>query len=385
MLSPTTIVVQVLNSTYGAAGQIGFRSQFVKSALDRLGLVNFMIARDAVRAEPGVVKVLPFGQFIPRALNAYRMCVQPSFDNRTYDTKLFEWFAGPHVAHRMGEKPNQILLTHLWEYSPKLFDLARKAGARVVVDVPIAPSHETQRLAACGLEEEFTALQINSREDYVLHRADLLLSPSEYVTGTLERMGIPRKRIATVPFGCIVRPAPVARITRQPFTFLFVGTLSRRKGLRFLLDAWGKGPFEHDRLVLCGRVTLMARRLLAGLRDVRNIEMPGHVDIGPYLDMADVFVLPTLMEGSSKAVYEAMGAGLPIITTPNSGTVAEAEQEALIIPPGDSQALVEAMIRLKEDPGLRERLGHHAREKAKLFTWERYGQGVVGAYRDLQG
>ena len=88
-------MVQMLNSTFGARGQIGFRSQFVKAELDRRDIANCVFARDVALRVAGAERVLPLGQLVPRLLNAYRMFVQPSFDNRAYDTRLFEHFALP--------------------------------------------------------------------------------------------------------------------------------------------------------------------------------------------------------------------------------------------------------------------------------------------------
>lgn len=376
-------VVQVINSTFGARGQIGFRAQFIKNALDQQGVRNIVLARDKRSSASEVHRLLPLGQLIPRALNAYRLLIDPSFDNRAWDTRLFDTFAVPALRRVLARTGGTARLVHLWESSPPLARVAVEGGARLVVDVPIAPSHEVIRLMQQGLAQDISVSRINEREDATLAMADLVISPSRYVSGVLERMGVPPERIRTVPFGCTLRPSPPVRgKSGATLTYLFMGTLSRRKGLRFLLEAWKRANLISDRLVLCGRVTRAARELLATYA-AANIETPGHVDVGPYLDAADVFVLPTLMEGSSKAVYEAMGAGLPIITTPNSGTVAEDEREALIVPAGDSDALMRALLRLKKDDNLRAMLGTAARNKAREYTWERYAQGVVEIYRSL--
>ena len=376
-------VVQVINSTYGARGQIGFRAQFVKNALDAQGIANAILARDKRAQASDVHRVLPLGQLIPRALNAYRMLIDARFDNRAWDTRLFDRFAVPALRRLLQDGESMHRVVHLWESSPMLAELALRSGARLVVDVPIAPSHEVIRLMQLGLAEDISVPRVNEREDKTLAMADLVVSPSRYVSDVLVRMGVQPERIRMVPFGCALRPSRFPKAKPDGgLTYLFMGTLSRRKGLRFLLEAWTRANLRSDRLVLCGRVTRAARELLA-MFQAPNIEITGHVDVEPYLDAADVFVLPTLMEGSSKAVYEAMGAGLAIITTPNSGTVAVDEQEALIVPAGDSDSLMRAILRLKDDADLRARLGVAARAKAGEYTWERYGQSVVATYRSL--
>lgn len=94
----------------------------------------------------------------------------------------------------------------------------------------------------------------------------------------------------------------------------------------------------------------------------------------PYLEAMDVFVLPSLWEGLSLALLEAMFHGLPVVATAVNGTpeaVAD-ERTGLLVPPGDPGALADAMARLARDPELRTRLGTAGREEAeRRFTVER--------------
>jgi glycosyltransferase involved in cell wall biosynthesis len=91
---------------------------------------------------------------------------------------------------------------------------------------------------------------------------------------------------------------------------------------------------------------------------------------------ADVFVFPSLFEGFALVILEAMAAGLPVITTPNTAgpDLIEDGKDGLIVPAGDVKALQTAMDSLLNDPERARAMGRAAHEKAKEYTWEKYGE-----------
>ena len=99
---------------------------------------------------------------------------------------------------------------------------------------------------------------------------------------------------------------------------------------------------------------------------------------------ADVFVLPTLCEGFALAHLEAMACGVPVVTTPNCGSVVRDGVDGFIVPIRDAEALAEKIELLVTDRELRTRLGHNARERAREFTWDRYGQRLFAAFERLR-
>jgi glycosyltransferase involved in cell wall biosynthesis len=167
-----------------------------------------------------------------------------------------------------------------------------------------------------------------------------------------------------------------ARAHRRIQTVLFVGQWLPMKGVRYLKDA-ATTLLRADkdlRLVCAGTLT--------GERDVQS-EFPGElrdrVRVIPRIDQAalaqlyreaDVFIFPSLYEGFSRAIIEAMASRLPIVCTP-VGVAADAlghEQSALIVPKHDADALVAAVNRLRSDGALAERLADAAAEVARDYT-----------------
>jgi glycosyltransferase involved in cell wall biosynthesis len=110
-------------------------------------------------------------------------------------------------------------------------------------------------------------------------------------------------------------------------------------------------------------------------------------DISRILSGVDLFVLPSLLEGQPLALLEAMASGLPCVATSASGLdefVAH-EEDGLLVPPMDSQALADAVHRLLLDAELAGRLGNAAQKRARTFDVPSMLETLERVYRDLLG
>lgn len=113
----------------------------------------------------------------------------------------------------------------------------------------------------------------------------------------------------------------------------------------------------------------------------------GTVGCSAFMRTLDVFVLPSFAEGTSKSIIEAMAHGLPIITTNVGGSPDLITPDSgILVPPGDSTALAQAMQRLASDPSLRKRMGEAARERyLKLFAPEAVLSMLLSTYSNATG
>jgi glycosyltransferase involved in cell wall biosynthesis len=87
----------------------------------------------------------------------------------------------------------------------------------------------------------------------------------------------------------------------------------------------------------------------------KQIDLIGAVprsEIEQHFAWADVFLLPSVCEGSATVTYEALHWGLPVICTSNTGSVVRDGQEGFIIPAGDAQAIADRIDQLRRDPEL---------------------------------
>jgi glycosyltransferase involved in cell wall biosynthesis len=129
---------------------------------------------------------------------------------------------------------------------------------------------------------------------------------------------------------------------------------------------------------LAARLGIADRVRFLGTRD----------DIPDLLAACDVFALPSLYEGSSLAVLEAMAARRAVIASAIGGTdeLIEDGRDGLLVPPGDPEALAAALARLLNDAELRARLAANARERVEReFSRERMAARVGAAYEELLG
>ncbi|TFH14666.1 MAG: glycosyltransferase, partial [Lentisphaerales bacterium] len=174
--------------------------------------------------------------------------------------------------------------------------------------------------------------------------------------------------------------AEAARSATAPLTIAVTAQLIERKGLQhlvaalagmsdperagFRIDIYGQGPFEP-----------FLRRAIddAGVSEL--VALRGLVEreaLAAKLASADIFVLPSLQEGRSLAMLEAMAAGVAVIVTATAGSgIAEEGVNALVVPPADPGSLKKALLSLAADPTLRQRLGRAARKSAEQHAWPR--------------
>lgn len=222
---------------------------------------------------------------------------------------------------------------------------AKEAGLKVILDQTSAPirveeeilAEERHRWPGWELDAavsdgwEFLA----RREEAEWELADLILCGSQYVCDSLVRCGVSPSKCRVVPTG-VCPPAPfnlTSELIKKRFEnklVLFAGTLCLRKGIPYLVEAARRlKGFASVRAVGHSNLT---EKALARVREV--IDYRGNLspqELWREYENASVFVLPTLSEGSANVCFEAMAAGLPVITTPNAGSVIENDRQGFVV------------------------------------------------------
>ena len=164
------------------------------------------------------------------------------------------------------------------------------------------------------------------------------------------------------------------------------------KGLVYLLEAVAKLRTERDdiELVVIGKPKEEGRtaRTLAelGLADaVRFVSGVSEERIVELYSEAELAVVPSLYEGFSLPAIEAMSCGVPLVATTGGAlpeVVGADNDTALLVPPGDSEALATALRRGLDDPELRARIGAAGRQRIiERWSWKITGAKTVEQYR----
>ncbi len=134
-----------------------------------------------------------------------------------------------------------------------------------------------------------------------------------------------------------------------------------------------------------GRVLPEIKDVLRAYADLPGIRTVGFLNTpAEAYQQSDIFVFPSIEEGSALVTYEALACGLPVVTTPNAGSVVRDGVEGFIVPIRDPDALAERMERLRTDVRLRREMGKAARRRAEEFPWERHGEQLALSYTRLE-
>jgi glycosyltransferase involved in cell wall biosynthesis len=240
------------------------------------------------------------------------------------------------------------------------------------------------RYQANLLAEEYSRWGLNyHRSEIAIRRAekefevsDYILIPSDFVRKSFIDQGISEEKLVQIPFGVdIKRFKPESnRNNRSKFRVLFAGQISIRKGVGYLLEAWKELNWEDAELCLVGRVNKDFRTvlkkyiLLPGLKLVGHVHNPVNV-----FQSSDIFAFPTIEEGSALVTYEALACGLPVITTPNAGSIVRNGEDGFLIPIRDVSYLVEKLKLLRHDHQLRKKMSQSARKRTEKFSWDKHG------------
>lgn len=211
---------------------------------------------------------------------------------------------------------------------------------------------------------------------------------SSFARDTLVAEHVPAQKVVVNPYGVDwSRFAPPPPSTgARPLRFLFLGSHLARKGLPVLLDAWralGVRRGEAE-LWLAGHCGERERRLIPGLPGLQVRGLVPHAEVPALFAACDVFVLPSLLEGFSLALLEALASGLPVISTPNSGAADLVTTPVLgrVVAPGAVEELLAALESCLAAPPDRVAVRTAASPLARRFSWEAYGDRWAALLRE---
>ena len=185
---------------------------------------------------------------------------------------------------------------------------------------------------------------------------------------------------------------PIPELADGKLNILFVGRLEKRKGLRYLLEAFGRLRWDHPNIRLLvvgpGNLDPDCYRILSerNLQDVVFLGGVPYRDLPRYYRSAHVCCAPaTGRESFGIVLLEAMASGKPVVASAIEGysSVLNDGEEGLLVPPKDSEALAEALSTLIRDPDLREQMAARGRRRAEDYRWEVVAQQVMDYYLDL--
>lgn len=220
-----------------------------------------------------------------------------------------------------------------------------------------------------------------------LKLSQYFLAGSKFVKKSLEYSGIESSTIFVVNYGVNLNqfiPHKIAEIS-GPLKLLFTGNCSFRKGLHHLLAVVSTYNVKDVELYLAGGYDSQSF-LYKKYSIYSNIHFLGFVThdiLQEVYTNTDIFVLPSLAEGFAMVSLEALGAGLPIICTTNSGCndIVEDGKNGFVIEASDEAALKNRINWFLTNRNKISEMGNYARKSVSQHSWDDYGNNLLNCLK----
>lgn len=262
---------------------------------------------------------------------------------------------------------------------------AKRFGANYICDRGSTHIRHQQEVVA-GQFERFGEkyLPISSslidRELEEYESCDLITVPSSFAAETFRRQGVPPHKIRVIPYGVdLSRFTRVGHPEPDVFQVLFVGGISFRKGVPYLLDAFSKLKHPKKRLLLAGTLSHEMKGYLSRNSPDPQVSILGHVnqsDLPLLMATSTVLVLPSIEEGLALVQAQAMACGTPVIATRETGCedLFTNRTHGIVVSSESSESISHAFEMFCDDPELRVRLGNAALARVReIGGWNEYG------------
>jgi glycosyltransferase involved in cell wall biosynthesis len=269
------------------------------------------------------------------------------------------------------------------------FRRAKKFNTKLIIDMPIGYYKEAERIFKeeannnPDYADSITYNNFNSiyakRVDKELELADFIVVPSEFVRRTLLNHNIPEEKIIKIPYGSnfdIVNRNKIKLIKNdEALKIIFAGQISQRKGIKYLLEAIMslKRQGYDIKLTLVGHIIGSGKGLKKYQDLYKHINFVSRNDLKKILLEHDLFVFPSLFEGSALIILEALSCGLPVITTENSGAESIIDgQNGYLIPIRDVNSIISKISFLYRRRDILNYMKIRALETVTNFRWNNY-------------
>jgi glycosyltransferase involved in cell wall biosynthesis len=252
---------------------------------------------------------------------------------------------------------------------------ARQRGASFVLDracpyVDVQQAMLRQQAEMVGYPYAPEPEWFRDRQIAEYEEADVIVVPSTYTARSFPQH-LQKKLIKAPLYGRVGSPKVREMRRTNEFVVGTVGGQPLRKGYLYLLEAWLRLNLPNARLLLRSDADLETYPALRDmLRRANNVERIDHVrNMSEFYHRCDAFVVPAVDDGFGMALLEAMAHGVPAIATTNCGAseLLRAGEDALIIEPGNVDALVGAIESLHSSVELRRHLSQQGRRTVQAL------------------
>lgn len=268
----------------------------------------------------------------------------------------------------------------------------------------VAMVHDLFFLAHPELTDPAQTEHLRRRIRTHLPRADHVVTGSEHVRQlAIAELRLDAARVSVVPYGLLPgqfvpsttdeRQELRSRLRLPPGFILVVGTIEPRKNQGALIRAFAKlrEAKRHNgaKVILCGKrghLHYTQEKAVADANittEVRILDYLNDLEVKSLVSLARLVVVPSLDEGFSLPLIEAMAQGTPVCASRRGAIPEVAGDAALLFDPDDQEEMIEVLGRALNDDATRKSLVEKGLARASQFTWERSADRMLAVYEKL--
>lgn len=247
----------------------------------------------------------------------------------------------------------------------------------------------TEEYGKWGISRVACDPQVIEREEAEYAQCDAIAVPSEFARRSFLEMGISRNKIKKISYGVDLSMfTPLSNPPEDRFEVLFVGQVSLRKGIPYLLEAFADFSHPNKRLRIVGGLTDEIRPIL-NRRLPDGVEILGarpQSELPAIMSSSHVLVLPSIEEGLAMVQGQALASGCPVIASTNTGgsDLFTDGVEGFEVPIRSAKAITDRLTQLADQPELQQRMRDAALRRVKsIGGWDDYGRNYLAFLKEL--
>lgn len=222
-----------------------------------------------------------------------------------------------------------------------------------------------------------------------LQNADYVVVASNYVRNCLLDDGIQPDRIKYLPLGIdasTFTPKNEVYLPNGKLKFLFVGRMEGAKGIYYIIEAFRQMQDLSVELIAVGENFGLQDMFTTYTSNIKVLGEKRRDEMSNVYKNADVYILPSLWEGFSFSLLEALASGMPVIASKNSCApeIVEEYKEGFVIEPRNIKEIKDKVKWFLDNKDKIKDMGKAARAKAETYSWDFYSQNVVKIINEIQ-
>ncbi|MCS3801722.1 glycosyltransferase [Niastella sp. OAS944] len=220
--------------------------------------------------------------------------------------------------------------------------------------------------------------------------AQKVIAISAFLKQTLVQEGIDESKVTVIPLGFDAKSVSFSEesesIANRPLRLLYAGRVTQRKGIKYALEAMRAFNKKDVELHIIGNLYGSGNAFKSYKDKYQYRSGITQQELFKTYQQYDALLFPSILEGFGLVTVEAMGAGLPVITTPNTNAteVIRDRKNGFLVPIRDTQAIIKAIEELRGMDNITfQQMRYEARKTALQYTWDSYTNRVSDFIKEI--